>query len=142
MTPVLQVKHLCKAFGGNQAVHDVSFDLHAGEVLALIGPNGAGKSTTFHLINGQLLPDAGEVVYEGASILGQSTHTLSRTGVSRTFQVAQTFASLTVLENMQLALLSAHGLCFSLWRKATHHRRADAMHLLAQVHLDTQAHRP
>jgi ABC-type branched-subunit amino acid transport system ATPase component len=142
MMPLLQVQHLSKAFGGNQAVNDVSFDLQAGEMLALIGPNGAGKSTTFHLINGQLLPDAGEVLLNGVSILGQTPHALSRMGVSRTFQVAQTFASLTVLENVQLALLSADGLGFSLWRKATQYRNADAMHLLAQVQLDTQAQRP
>lgn len=142
MMPLLQVQHLSKAFGGNQAVNDVSFDVQAGEMLALIGPNGAGKSTTFHLINGQLLPDAGEVLLNGVSILGQTPHALSRMGVSRTFQVAQTFASLTVLENVQLALLSADGLGFSLWRKATQYRNADAMHLLAQVQLDTQAQRP
>ncbi len=142
MMPLLQVQHLSKAFGGNQAVNDVSFDVHAGDMLALIGPNGAGKSTTFHLINGQLLPDAGEVLLNGMSILGQTPHALSRMGVSRTFQVAQTFASLTVLENVQLALLSADGLGFSLWRKATQYRNADAMHLLAQVQLDTQAQRP
>jgi branched-chain amino acid transport system ATP-binding protein len=141
MMPLLQVQHLSKAFGGNQAVNDVSFDVHAGEMLALIGPNGAGKSTTFHLINGQLLPDAGDVLLNGVSILGQTPHALSRMGVSRTFQVAQTFASLTVLENVQLALLSADGLGFSLWRKATQYRSADAMHLLAQVQLDTQAQR-
>jgi branched-chain amino acid transport system ATP-binding protein len=142
MMPLLQVQHLSKAFGGNQAVNDVSFDVQAGEMLALIGPNGAGKSTTFHLINGQLLPDAGEVLLNGVSILGQTPHALSRMGVSRTFQVAQTFASLTVLENVQLALLSADGLGFSLWRKATQYRNVDAMHLLAQVQLDTQAQRP
>ena len=142
MMPLLQVQHLRKAFGGNQAVNDVSFDVQAGEMLALIGPNGAGKSTTFHLINGQLLPDAGEVLLNGMSILGQAPHALSRIGVSRTFQVAQTFASLTVLENVQLALLSADGLGFSLWRKATQYRNADALHLLAQVQLDTQAQRP
>jgi ABC-type branched-subunit amino acid transport system ATPase component len=141
MMPLLQVQHLSKAFGGNQAVNDVSFDVHAGEMLALIGPNGAGKSTTFHLINGQLLPDAGDVLLNGVSILGQTPHALSRMGVSRTFQVAQTFASLTVLENVQLALLSADGLGFSLWRKATQYRNADALHLLAQVQLDTQAQR-
>ena len=142
MMPLLQVQHLSKAFGGNQAVNDVSFDVQPGEMLALIGPNGAGKSTTFHLINGQLLPDAGEVLLNGVSILGQTPHALSRMGVSRTFQVAQTFASLTVLENVQLALLSADGLGFSLWRKATQYRNVDAIHLLAQVQLDTQAQRP
>jgi ABC-type branched-subunit amino acid transport system ATPase component len=57
--PLLRVDHLSKAFGGNQAVRDVSFGVQAGELLALIGPNGAGKSTTFNLVNGQLAPDSG-----------------------------------------------------------------------------------
>lgn len=142
MTPLLRVQHLHKAFGGNQAVNDVSFDLQAGELLALIGPNGAGKSTTFHLLNGQLTPDAGEVWLSGVSIVGQTPHALSRLGVSRTFQVAQTFASLTVLENVQLALLAADGLATSFWRRATQYRSADALHLLALVQLDPHAQRP
>ena len=142
MTPLLQAQHLFKAYGGNQAVNDVSFDLHAGELLALIGPNGAGKSTTFDLINGQQRPDAGEVRLDGVSMVGQSPAALSRLGVSRTFQVAQTFVSMTVLENMQTALLSADGLTFSAWRAAAPYRIDAAMHWLHQVGLTALAQRP
>ena len=138
---LLNVQHLRKAFGGNQAVNDVSFMLQAGELLALIGPNGAGKSTTFNLVNGQLAPDSGVIELEGVSLIGRKPHALWRMGVSRTFQIAQTFGSLTVLENVQMALLSADGQSLSPWRRATHYRRADALHLLAQVQLDTQAPR-
>jgi branched-chain amino acid transport system ATP-binding protein len=139
---LLDVQHLHKAFGGNQAVNDVSFSLQAGELLALIGPNGAGKSTTFNLVNGQLAPDSGSIVLDGVSLLGRKPHELWRIGVSRTFQVAQTFGSLTVAENVQMALLSADGLSLAPWQRATHYRHADALQLLEQVQLDTQANRP
>jgi ABC-type branched-subunit amino acid transport system ATPase component len=139
--PLLSVQHLHKAFGGNQAVNDVSFSLQKGELLALIGPNGAGKSTTFNLVNGQLAPDSGSITLDGVSLLGRQPHALWRMGVSRTFQMAQTFGSLTVAENVQMALLSADGQTFSPWRRASHYRRADALELLAQVQLDAQAHR-
>jgi branched-chain amino acid transport system ATP-binding protein len=139
---LLNVQHLHKSFGGNHAVHDVSFHLHAGELLALIGPNGAGKSTTFNLVNGQLAPDSGSVTLEAVSLLGRKPHELWRMGVSRTFQIAQTFGSLTVTENVQMALLSADGKSFAPWQRAAHYRRADALRLLEQVQLDNQAHRP
>ncbi len=139
---LLNVQHLHKAFGGNQAVNDVSFSLQAGELLALIGPNGAGKSTTFNLVNGQLTPDSGSITLDGVSLLGRKPHALWRMGVSRTFQIAQTFGSLTVAENVQMALLSSDGQWLSPWRRATHYRRADALRLLEHVQLDTQAHRP
>jgi branched-chain amino acid transport system ATP-binding protein len=133
---------LHKAFGGNQAVSDVSFNLQAGELLALIGPNGAGKSTTFNLVNGQLAPDSGSISLKGVSLLGRKPHELWHMGVSRTFQIAQAFGSLTVAENVQMALLSADGQSLSPWRRATHYRHADALQLLEQVQLDTQANRP
>ncbi len=139
---LLRVQQLCKAFGGNQAVNAVSFDLHAGELLALIGPNGAGKSTTFNLVNGQLAPDGGRILLDGVSLIGRAPHELWHMGVSRTFQVAQTFGSLSVAENVQMALLSADGQSQSFWQGASDYRRADALQLLAQVELDTQAARP
>ncbi|CAN1496138.1 LivG ABC-type branched-chain amino acid transport systems, ATPase component [Burkholderiaceae bacterium] len=139
---LLEVRHLNKAFGGNQAVNDVSFNLQAGELLALIGPNGAGKSTTFNLVNGQLAPDSGRITLDGVSLLGRQPHDLWRMGVSRTFQIAQTFGSLTVVENVQMALLSADGRSLAPWQRATRYRRDEALALLAQVHLEDQASRP
>jgi branched-chain amino acid transport system ATP-binding protein len=133
---------LHKTFGGNHAVNDVSFSLQSGELLALIGPNGAGKSTTFNLVNGQLAPDRGNITFKGESLLGRKPHELWRMGVSRTFQMAQTFGSLSVAENVQMALLSADGQSLSPWQRATHYRHADALQLLAQVHLQDHAARP
>ena len=104
--PILAVAHLCKAFGGVHAVHDVSFDVVAGELVALIGPNGAGKTTCFNLINGQLAPDSGEVRLSGARIDGLPPAAVAHRGVARTFQVAATFASMTVRENVEMALIA------------------------------------
>ena len=139
--PRLQVQGLCKSFGDVRAVDHVSFDLAPGELLAMIGPNGAGKSTTFNLIHGQLSPDAGAVLFEGQSLLGCTPRQIWQRGIGRTFQVAEIFASLTVIENVQMALLSTDGRVFSPWQRATQYRRGDARDLLEQVGLDTQAER-
>lgn len=139
---LLQVTGLHKAFGGVRAVDDVSFSLEKGELLALIGPNGAGKSTTFNLVGGQLAPDSGSVRLGGREMAGLTPRAVWRLGVGRTFQIAATFASLSVLENVQMALLSADGRVFSFWRRAADHRRADALALLESVGMAAQAERP
>ncbi len=139
---LLQVSGLSKSFGGNRAVDDVSFSLAAGELLALIGPNGAGKSTTFNMVNGQLPADSGTITLAGEPLLGRKPRDVWRMGVGRTFQIAETFASLTVVENVQMALLSAAGQVFSFWRRAAHHQRDQALALLAQVGMAAQADRP
>ena len=105
----LRVEQLRKSFGGVQAVDHVSFALAPGEIAALIGPNGAGKSTLFNLIDGQLPPDAGRVTFGGQALAGRSTAQRTRLGIGRTFQVAQTFATMTALQSVQLALVVAGG---------------------------------
>ena len=82
------------------------FAVEAGELLALIGPNGAGKTTCFNMLNGQLRPDAGRVALAGRDITGLAPRRIWRLGVGRTFQITATFASMTVRENVQMALLS------------------------------------
>ena len=139
---LLHVENLGKSFGGNRAVDGIHFQVAPGELLALIGPNGAGKSTTFNMVNGQLRPDSGFVRLDGVDLVGLKPRQIWQMGVSRTFQIAETFASLTVVENVQMALLSADGQVFALWRRAATHRRADALALLAQVGLVEQADRP
>lgn len=139
---LLQVQALGKAFGGVQAVQALSLELQAGELLALIGPNGAGKSTTFNMIGGQLRPDQGRVLLAGQDITGLPARAIWRHGVGRTFQVAETFASLTVVENIQMALLSAQGRIFSLWRRAALQCRSQALELLERVGMQAQADRP
>lgn len=139
---LLQVQSLSKTFGGVQAVRDVSFTLQAGELLALIGPNGAGKSTTFNMVGGQLQPDHGRVLLNADNLVGLAPRAIWRKGVGRTFQIAQTFASLTVVENVQMALLSRDQRIFSWWKRANAHRRSDALALLVQVDMAAQADRP
>jgi len=140
--PLLQVNNLGKSFGGVKAVDGISFDLAAGELLALIGPNGAGKSTTFNMVNGQLPADQGSILLDGQELVGRKPRAIWRLGVGRTFQIAETFASLTVVENVQMALLSHDGQLFSMWRRAADHKRDEALALLAQVGMASQADRP
>ena len=142
MSPVLEVEHLRKAFGGVRAVDDVSFGVGAGELLALIGPNGAGKSTCFNMLNGQLLPDAGAIRFDGADITGMSPRRVWRRGVGRTFQITQTFGSMSVRENVQMVLLSHHRQLHGLWRPAARRHVDEAMALLDQVGMAEQAERP
>ena len=139
---LLRVEGLRKSFGGVQAVQDVSLQLEAGELLALIGPNGAGKSTTFNMVGGQLRPDAGRVLLDGRDITGLAPRALARLGVGRTFQIAQTFASLTVRQNVQMALLAQARATWRGWRRADAFRPEAAQALLAQVGLQGQAERP
>ena len=138
---VLAITSLSKAFGGVQAVDDVSFSVQKGEFLALIGPNGAGKSTCFNMINGQLKPDAGDVVFEGQSIAGLEPRQIWRTGVGRTFQIAATFGSFTVVENVQMALLSHKSEVYTFRRAARDRYRDEALALLDRVGMSAQADR-
>ena len=139
---LLQVSGLVKRFGGNLAVDGIGFSVAAGELLALIGPNGAGKSTTFNMVNGQLAPDAGSIRLDGQELIGRTPRAIWKQGVGRTFQIAETFASLTVLQNVQMALISADARLMSMWRRADDHRRDDAIALLRQVGMAEQAQRP
>ena len=103
---VLEARNLAKRFGGVVAVDDVTLDVHAGEMVALIGPNGAGKTTCFNILNGQLTPDNGAVILDGVRIDGRPADAIAHLGVGRTFQVAATFASMTVRENVAVARLA------------------------------------
>jgi len=138
---VLQVEGLHKAFGGVQAVADVSFAVSAGEMLALIGPNGAGKSTCFNMLNGQLVPDAGIVRLAGRDIVGLRPRAVWRLGVGRTFQITATFVSLSVRENVQMALYSHAGRLRSMLSRFGAAFRTEADALLAQVGMLDQAER-
>jgi len=139
---VLAVRSLCKTFGGVHAVNEVSFEIGKGEFLALIGPNGAGKSTCFNMINGQLKPNSGEILFEGKNIAGLEPREIWRLGVGRTFQVAATFGSMTVVENVQMALISHAHQTYRLWRPAASLHRERALALLAQVGMQDAADRP
>jgi branched-chain amino acid transport system ATP-binding protein len=138
---VLQVDGLHKAFGGVQAVEDVSFAVSAGELLALIGPNGAGKSTCFNMLNGQLRPDSGIVRLAGHDIVGRSPRAIWHLGVGRTFQITATFSSLSVRENVQMALYSHAGKLWSVLSRFGLALQGEADALLEQVDMIDQADR-
>jgi branched-chain amino acid transport system ATP-binding protein len=138
----LSVRSLSKAFGGVTAVDQVSFDVGRGEFLAMIGPNGAGKTTCFNIINGQLAPDSGEIWFEQKNLTGLKPRDIWRLGVGRTFQVAATFGSMTVVENVQMALISHARETFGWWRPAAARHRPRALELLAQVGMREAADRP
>jgi len=139
---VLTVDNLCKSFGGVHAVDHVSFTIEEGEFLALIGPNGAGKSTCFNMINGQLKPDSGRVLFQDRDITGSTPRQIWRLGVGRTFQIAATFGSMSVVENVQMALLSYGGEIFSMFGTVAKRHRDRAIELLSQVGMADAADRP
>jgi branched-chain amino acid transport system ATP-binding protein len=99
-TPILSLRSVGIAFGGLQAVRDVSLDLPVGTLGALIGPNGAGKTTLFALISGFLRPGHGTVHFDGVDVTGRAPHLNARAGMARTFQIVQPFAAQTVRENI------------------------------------------
>lgn len=103
---VLEGRGLTKAFGGLQAVKDLSFELRDGEILGIIGPNGAGKTTLFNLLTGFYRPDAGIVLFKDENITGLRPHQICKRGLARTFQITQPFANLTVLENVKIGAYS------------------------------------
>jgi len=140
--PLLRVRDVRKAFGGVRAVDGVSFDLARGEIRALIGPNGAGKSTFFNILTGQLRADGGAVAYRGEQILGLAPYVIWRRGVSRTFQITATFATLSALENVRVARLSHTGGSRMLRRPADGLEVERSLALLEQVGLADQAARP
>ncbi len=130
--PLLRVERLWKSFGAVAALSGLTCSVSAGERVAIIGPNGAGKTTLFNVLGGQLPADAGTATFAGQRITGLPPHAIARLGVGRTFQVAATFASMSVRENVQVALLSCYGEQRSPWRARLRHAAA-AQALLERV---------
>ncbi len=139
---LLAVDGLTKSYGGVHAVRGVSFALRSGEILALIGPNGAGKSTCFDMLNGQRIPDSGRIMLLGEETTGRTPRAVWRLGVGRTFQITATFATMTVRENVQVALVSHHGRLFNLWSSTPKLAREEAGRLLELVGMSGYADRP
>jgi branched-chain amino acid transport system permease protein len=104
-SPVLDVQNLFKSFGGNEAVHDVSFSAHSGKVLAVMGENGSGKTTLVNLISGSLSADSGQVLINGCPTTGLAAAQIAQLGCSRTFQIPQLVGELSVRENVEAGLL-------------------------------------
>ncbi|MBI1846955.1 MAG: ABC transporter ATP-binding protein [Candidatus Rokubacteria bacterium] len=139
---VLQTRALTKRFGGVRAVHGVNLTIPRGDLRAIIGPNGAGKTTLFNLITGDIRHDSGLVYFGGQEISALPPHEVCRRGIGRTFQITSVFRRLTVLENVQTALLSHHRRHYNLFARAAHLYRDGALALLERVGLGEQAPKP
>ncbi|HEY6703916.1 MAG TPA: ABC transporter ATP-binding protein [Xanthobacteraceae bacterium] len=131
--PALEVKGICRSFGGVVALRDVSFAVREGEVVGLIGPNGAGKSTLFEIVSGNLPPSAGRISYFGADYTTMPPHLRRRAGMCRTFQKVRLFDSMTIAENIRVAASQ----CLPPGRDV----RDEVAGILAQLRLDAQAAR-
>src|ERR1700709_683046 len=130
---LLSVESLTKSYGGVHAVRGVSFALKAGEILALIGHNCAGKSTVFDMLNAQNTPDSGRVPLLGQDTVGRKPREVWRLGVGRTFQITATLPTMTVRENVQVALVSYQRQLFNLWSSTPRFARDEADRLLQLV---------
>jgi ABC-type branched-subunit amino acid transport system ATPase component len=140
----LRTEALWKRFGSLEVTRDVSIELPRGARHALIGPNGAGKTTLINLITGQMRPDSGRVVLEGADVTRLSVAARALHGLTRTFQINTLFPSLTPIEAVTLAICEREGLAGQFWRKLTAHRKAldEAFGILTQLRLADVATRP
>jgi ABC-type branched-subunit amino acid transport system ATPase component/ABC-type branched-subunit amino acid transport system permease subunit len=133
--PLLVVKGLSRSFGGLRAVDSVDLTVHAGDRHAIIGPNGAGKSTLFNLVTGRLKPNAGTVTFGGVDITGWPPHRVAHAGIGRAFQITTIFPKLTVLQNLQYAMLAHDGRTSRPWGLADRAFRDQAVDLLEVVGL-------
>ena len=136
MKPLLELKGLSKRFGGLVAVNDLSFDVHAGEVVGLLGPNGSGKTTAMNLVSGALPLNAGEVRFDGRTISGLASHQIARLGVARTFQLVRVLGGMSCRDNVAAGLAFRPG---GLHGRAAEHA---AQQLLERVGLGAQAELP
>jgi branched-chain amino acid transport system ATP-binding protein len=134
---ILQASGLTKEFAGFRAVDDVSLSVERGTIHALIGPNGAGKTTCFNLITKFLSPTAGTLIFDGLDVTRSKPAVVARTGMVRSFQISATFANLTLLENVKLALLRVTDAPYRFWRSETSIEHLDdrALELLSFVGL-------
>ena len=122
---LLEVKSLSKEFDGLRALEGVSFTAEGGEILGIIGPNGAGKTTLFNLISGIYSSSAGEINFQGKSILRMKAHQISCLGIGRTFQIVRPFQNLDVETNVLVAF--GHRFYPSLWKSAGPFRQPEIL---------------
>jgi branched-chain amino acid transport system ATP-binding protein len=104
-SPLFVARGVRKAFGAVRVIQDLSFEVRRGEVLGVLGPNGAGKTTLFNLISGDVVPDAGEMAFDGRSLRGEPPFMRCRRGVGRTYQVPRPYGGMTTFENLMVAAM-------------------------------------
>jgi branched-chain amino acid transport system ATP-binding protein len=122
--PVLELRDLCKSFGGLSAVRDVNLVVLPGERAAIIGPNGAGKTTLFNVVTGMLSATAGQVLLFGRDVTDWPSRRRTAFGMARTFQITSLFPRLTVLDNVLLAINGLRRTKYVMWRPLSSYRDA------------------
>ena len=138
---ILETRALTKEFKGFVAVSQVDLQVRRGSIHALIGPNGAGKTTCFNLLTKFLIPTSGQILFDGQDITTESSATIARRGVIRSFQISSVFPHLTVLENVRVALQRTLNNSFQFWRseRVLDQLNAQALDLLREVDLEPYA---
>lgn len=141
---LLQTENLCKAFGSLEVTRNVDLVVREGECHVIIGPNGAGKTSLVHQLTGTLRPTSGRILFKGIDITGAAPEKICQLGVGRTFQKNTLFRSLTVEENVRLAVQAKQGGWYEALRSVASRREQwrRTEELLAQVHLQDCAGRP
>ena len=115
-SPAVELRGVQKSFGNTSVIRDVNLTVVKGERHALIGPNGAGKSTLFNLISGYMIPTVGSILLKDEVVSGLPPYQINRRGLSRSFQVSNVFANMSVWENIRCALLWATGHRYAFWK--------------------------
>lgn len=116
MTPLLELRHIFKHFGGLTVTNNCDFEVQAGEIHALIGPNGAGKTTLINQISGALAPDGGNIYFDGHDITGLPMYQRVHLGLARTYQITNIFLENTVVDNLALSVQAQSGTSFRFWK--------------------------
>jgi len=143
MTAILEVENLTMHFGAVAAAESENVTVQEGEFVSIVGPNGAGKTTFLNLVTGYLRPQAGRVRFLGHDIVGLHPNQVTALGVGRSFQIPQLFTTLTVLENVLIALSTAAGRSSNFWYALKQNSHlAEAQRILSQFGLGNQADRP
>ena len=144
MTPALETRNLCKHFGALTVAEQINFKLDAGARHALIGPNGAGKTTFVNMLMGGLAPSSGAILLGGVEVTRQSQRQRVKHGLGRTFQINSLFRSLTVVDNVSLAVAERHGVAWGMFRPAGRYRAVidESMQLLETLGLGEDARVP
>ncbi|UYO48369.1 ABC transporter ATP-binding protein [Rhodopseudomonas palustris] len=137
MSTAIELRGVEKSFGVTKVIQNINLTIAQGERHALIGPNGAGKSTTFNLISGYMRPTTGSILLRGEEIAGMKPFQINRRGLSRSFQVTNVFANMTVWENLRCAVLWATGHRYAFWKNVDNlpEVRERTAQILEDIHL-------
>lgn len=136
---ILLLEKISKQFDGFRAVEDVGFFINKNDIVALIGPNGAGKTTLFNLITGHLAPDKGRILFDGKDVTGLPPYKICREGLVRSFQIINIFSTLSVFQNVQMAILARKGKNLNFLSSVGRLETEETLFILDQIGLTAQA---